>query len=51
MDLRAFPRSVEEIEARGPVEPDEVPAVSRSLRETARAFRDASAPEPVADDD
>ena len=50
MDLRAFPRSVEEIEAQGPVDPDEVPAVSESLRETARAFRKADAIESPADD-
>jgi thioredoxin reductase (NADPH) len=50
MDLRAFPRSVEEIEAQGPVDPDEVPAVSQSLRETARAFREAEAAESAADD-
>ena len=50
MALRAFPRSVEEIEAQGPVDPDEVPAVSQSLRETARAFREADAAESVADD-
>jgi thioredoxin reductase (NADPH) len=50
MDLRAFPRSVDEIEAKGAVEPDEVPAVSQSLRETARAFREAEAAESAADD-
>ena len=50
MALRAFPRSVEEIEAQGPVDPDEVPAVSQSLRETARAFREAEAAESAADD-
>lgn len=50
IDLRAFPRSVEEIEAQGPVDPDEVPAVSESLRETARAFRKADAIESPADD-
>ena len=50
MDLRAFPRSVEEIEAQGPVDPDEVPAISQSLRETARAFREAEAVESPADD-
>ena len=32
-DLRAFPRSLEQIEAEGPVDPDEVPAVSARLRE------------------
>jgi thioredoxin reductase (NADPH) len=49
MDLRAFPRSVEEIEKQGPVDPEEVPAISQSLRETARAFREAAA-ESAADD-
>jgi len=49
MDLRAFPRSVEEIEAQGPVDPEEVPAISQSLRETARAFQ-AEAAESTADD-
>jgi thioredoxin reductase (NADPH) len=49
-DLRAFPRSAEEIEAQGPVDPDEVPAISQSLRETARAFREAEAA-AAADDD
>ncbi|WP_049936267.1 NAD(P)/FAD-dependent oxidoreductase [Haloplanus natans] len=50
MDLRPFPRSVEEIEARGPVDADEVPGISQSLRETARAFREAEAAESAADD-
>ncbi|WP_254766192.1 NAD(P)/FAD-dependent oxidoreductase [Salinilacihabitans rarus] len=36
-DLRAFPRSLDEIESAGPVGDDEVPAVSRALRETALA--------------
>ncbi|AZH25917.1 NAD(P)/FAD-dependent oxidoreductase [Haloplanus aerogenes] len=49
MDLRAFPRSVEEIEEQGPVDPAEVPAMSESLRETARAFREQAA-ESAADD-
>jgi thioredoxin reductase (NADPH) len=49
MDLRAFPRSVEEIEAQGPVDPDDVPAISASLRETARQFREQAA-ESAADD-
>jgi len=43
MELRAFPRSVAEIEERGPVDADEVPAISESLRETARAFREETA--------
>ena len=34
-DLRAFPRSTEEIESDGPVTPDEVPAISPELLETA----------------
>ena len=50
MDLRPFPRSVEEIEAQGSVDADEVPAISQSLRETARAFREAEAAESMADD-
>ncbi|ESP89639.1 NAD(P)/FAD-dependent oxidoreductase [Candidatus Halobonum tyrrellensis] len=37
MDLRAFPRSVEEIEAAGPVGTDEVPAISPDLLATAVA--------------
>ncbi|WP_251343208.1 NAD(P)/FAD-dependent oxidoreductase [Haloplanus halophilus] len=49
MDLRPFPRSVDDIEAAGPVDADEVPAMSESLRETARAFREA-ATEAAADD-
>jgi len=43
MDLRAFPRSVDEIEERGPVAPDEVPAISEALREQARSFRESEA--------
>ena len=35
-DLRAFPRSLEQIEAEGPVDPEEVPAVSARLREHVR---------------
>ncbi|WP_248896883.1 NAD(P)/FAD-dependent oxidoreductase [Haloplanus halobius] len=50
MDLRAFPRSIEEIAAEGPVSPDEVPAVSESIREAARAFRESEAAESAADD-
>ena len=37
MDLRAFPRSLDEIEERGPVGEGEVPAVSRELLATAVA--------------
>jgi len=36
-DLRAFPRSSEEIEAEGPVDPEEVPALSPDLLATAIA--------------
>lgn len=36
-DLREFPRPLTEIEAEGTVSPDEVPAISGDLRETARA--------------
>ncbi|WP_338739559.1 NAD(P)/FAD-dependent oxidoreductase [Haloplanus salilacus] len=43
MDLRAFPRSLDEIEERGAVDPDEVPAISEALREQARAFREGEA--------
>ncbi|MFB6196239.1 MAG: NAD(P)/FAD-dependent oxidoreductase [Haloplanus sp.] len=50
MDLRAFPRSVEQIEQEGPVTAEEVPAVSGSIREAARAFREADAAESAADD-
>ncbi|MFD1633882.1 NAD(P)/FAD-dependent oxidoreductase [Haloplanus ruber] len=49
MDLRPFPRSVEEIEAEGAVDADEVPAVSASLRETARAFREEAVESPADD--
>ncbi|MDZ7702672.1 MAG: NAD(P)/FAD-dependent oxidoreductase [Halobacteriales archaeon] len=40
-DLRAFPRSLEAIEAEGPVDPSSVPAIAPSLREH-RAERTAS---------
>ena len=50
MALRAFPRSIEDIEENGPVDPDEVPAISQSLRETARAFREAETAVSAADD-
>ncbi|SDZ76832.1 thioredoxin reductase (NADPH) [Haloplanus vescus] len=49
MDLRPFPRSVEDIDREGPVDADEVPAISESLRETARAFREGAV-ESAADD-
>lgn len=38
-DLRTFPKSLDEIEADGPVDAADVPGMSPSLRETARAFR------------
>ena len=50
MDLRPFPRSVDEIEEQGSVDPDEVPAASATLREHARAFRESEADAPTADD-
>jgi thioredoxin reductase (NADPH) len=50
MDLRAFPRSIDEIEDQGAVDPDEVPAISEALREQARAFREADPVESPADD-
>ncbi|MFB6154958.1 MAG: NAD(P)/FAD-dependent oxidoreductase [Haloferacaceae archaeon] len=37
-DLREFPRSLDDIEAEGPVDAAEVPAISPGLREAARAF-------------
>ena len=37
-DLREFPRSLDDIEADGPVDDAEVPAISPDLREAARAF-------------
>jgi thioredoxin reductase (NADPH) len=49
MDLRPFPRSVEDIERYGSVDADEVPAVSQSLRETARAFREGEVESPADD--
>jgi thioredoxin reductase (NADPH) len=49
-DLRAFPRSVAEIEEVGPVAASEVPAASADLREHARAFREGEAAESPADD-
>ncbi|WP_101296526.1 NAD(P)/FAD-dependent oxidoreductase [Halegenticoccus soli] len=38
MDLREFPKSLEEIEAEGPIGIEDVPSVSPALREAARAF-------------
>ncbi|WP_137286941.1 NAD(P)/FAD-dependent oxidoreductase [Halorussus salinisoli] len=40
-ELREFPKSVAEIEAEGEVSPDQVPGISRKLREAAREFRAA----------
>jgi len=50
-DLRAFPRSLDEIRASGAVDPGETPAMDPDLRESARSFRaDDPAPETPADD-
>jgi thioredoxin reductase (NADPH) len=50
-DLRAFPRSLEEVRASGPVDPAETPAMAPELRERARSFRtEEPAPEAPADD-
>jgi thioredoxin reductase (NADPH) len=38
-ELRTFPRSLEEIEAHGPVAPSEVPATSEQIRAAARTHR------------
>jgi len=46
-DLRAFPRSIEAIRDDGPVDPAEPPAVSDTLREHARRFREGEADEEV----
>ncbi|MFP4626086.1 MAG: NAD(P)/FAD-dependent oxidoreductase [Natronomonas sp.] len=48
--LREFPRSIEEIEWGGPVEPSEVPAISGRLRERARAHEGGPPPKTAADD-
>ena len=58
MDLRAFPRSTDEIDERGPVSESEVPAISSELMETAIAHEghaagprvDADETEATADD-
>ena len=50
MDLRAFPRSIEEIRESGPVDPEETPAVSERLRAVAAEFREESAASASADD-
>ena len=50
-DLRAFPRSLDEIEETGPVDPEEVPAVSARLREhVRRAHEGGSGSTAEADD-
>jgi thioredoxin reductase (NADPH) len=40
MSLREFPKSLDEIEAEGPVDAESVPSISDDLRETARAHGD-----------
>jgi thioredoxin reductase (NADPH) len=40
MELREFPKSLEEIESEGPVDGESVPSMSDALRETARAHGD-----------
>jgi thioredoxin reductase (NADPH) len=51
MDLRAFPRSLDEIEETGDVTPEQVPGMAADLRDRARAFREADhAVEAPADD-
>ena len=39
MNIRTYPKSLDEIEADGPVDDAEVPGISPELREAARAFR------------
>jgi len=50
MEIREFPRSVEVIEAEGPVSAAETPAVSGRLRERAAEFRAEGGAEASADD-
>ena len=38
MDIRTYPKSLEEVEADGPVDAADVPGISSELREAARAF-------------
>ncbi|MFB6123834.1 MAG: NAD(P)/FAD-dependent oxidoreductase [Haloferacaceae archaeon] len=38
MELREFPRSLDEIDAEGPVDTEDVPGISPAVREAARAF-------------
>jgi len=40
MDLRSFPRSLDEIDASGPVAAENVPGMAADLRDRARTFRD-----------
>ena len=51
MDARTFPRSLDEIEAHGPVTEADVPAISDRLRERARDHRGGPTTEATADDD
>ncbi len=50
MSIRAFPRSHEAIEERGPVDPAETPAISDRLRERAVAHEEGGEVEAPADD-
>jgi thioredoxin reductase (NADPH) len=51
MDLRPFPRSLDEIEESGPVAAADAPGMAADLRERARTFREGGhAPEAPADD-
>ncbi|SFG00363.1 thioredoxin reductase (NADPH) [Halopelagius inordinatus] len=58
MELREFPRSLDDIEENGPVSPDEIPGLGGRIREAAAEFEEARAPpipetaaEPTAGDD
>jgi thioredoxin reductase (NADPH) len=51
MDLRPFPRSLDEVDSSGVVTPEQVPGMAADLRERARTFREGDhAPEAPADD-
>jgi thioredoxin reductase (NADPH) len=50
-DLRTFPMSMDEIEARGGIDESDVPGVSDTLREHARARREEGTEPAAADDD
>ncbi|MFB6096004.1 MAG: NAD(P)/FAD-dependent oxidoreductase [Haloferacaceae archaeon] len=50
MDLREFPRSVEEIEAQGPVTEADVPGISDRLRRIAQEFHEGERGVEAADD-